>query len=985
MILMGTRVLASCLFAVVWRSLPALAAPPDFAVPPVVSTVVVPSPDVINNAVNPLGPTSNHFINSARYYGAGDLRGVGLNDLVYTPSYYEWQPKLPLQIWANLGNGRFEERTAAMIDGEIPLVGVANNVFVHDFNNDGRADIFVVDQGLEDKDENTTGTDGGTNILLLSGTDGKLHNRSGELPDNVPHFNHVSTMSDVNGDGQQDIVLTRLGGPARQGGVMFLFGDGQGHFTKSTSGLPNGVAYPVAYSNPSRHNAGSATVCDLDGDGRGDLVSASYGADADLGNWILVHQQQADGSFVERARLPMAAAVAVVTRTNNDLLKLGGHQLLCGKLAGGSRNDIMVAWEGSNLSYAQMMRNDGAFQFTDITVAALGSYRTGYTNLGGVYFAIATTELMDFDEDGDTDLVFHALGTDAGAYAGAGGFVYLNDGAGHFTPFRLSSGGQQLNQAEVIERAFGGCSSCTYVNLVFDAGGSKKKDIVLLNGFNRTSGPRFRNQSMSIRTLFNGEPNPVAVPVLKAPSVFSTAQTASLSFLRFFNTGTTAGSVTVTVNDGVTGGLLGLWDSGSLPAGSERQFAMSTIESALGISTKKPSYYALTMQSSVSGYFQHVLFRPIDGTLTNLSTCALGVTADPDKLSGVHSSTVGALGYPSVVAISNTGAASAPVTLGVYNATDGSKLGIYTSAVIPANGQVVLTMGSIESGAGITPSGSIGHYVIKAEGSFTGFLQHLVDNQKAGVTTDMTTACALNATSPPTTTAALKAGAIFSTAQTQSQSFLRFFNTSAKGGTVTATMRNYLTGQSVGTWTSPNIPPGAELQYAIGTVEGSLTVGTTKPAYYTLSLASQIGGYFQHVLFRPIDGTLTNLSTCALGVTADPDKLSGVHSTLLTAFPSTVVARNTSDKFSAVFLTVRDARTGDNLGTYASPLVAPYAQLTIPVATIEAGIKLTPSAGMFHYVINRVGPFTGFLQHLVTNNQVGVVTDMTTACTMAVN
>jgi len=66
-----------------------------------------------------------------------------------------------------------------------------------------------------------------------------------------------------------------------------------------------------------------------------------------------------------------------------------------------------------------------------------------------------------------------------------------------------------------------------------------------------------------------------------------------------------------------------------------------------------------------------------------------------------------------------------------------------------------------------------------------------------------------------------------------------------------------------------------------------------------------------------------------------------------------------------------------------------YAVVSVPLVQknhqAKAGIKLTPSAGMFHYVINRVGPFTGFLQHLVTNNQVGVVTDMTTACTMAVN
>jgi len=41
----------------------------------------------------------------------------------------------------------------------------------------------------------------------------------------------------------------------------------------------------------------------------------------------------------------------------------------------------------------------------------------------------------------------------------------------------------------------------------------------------------------------------------------------------------------------------------------------------------------------------------------------------------------------------------------------------------------------------------MGHYVIKVEGAFTGFLQHLVDNQKAGVTTDMSTVCAVEQSS----------------------------------------------------------------------------------------------------------------------------------------------------------------------------------------------------------------------------------------------
>ncbi|MSO97724.1 MAG: hypothetical protein EXR11_05835 [Rhodospirillaceae bacterium] len=49
----------------------------------------------------------------------------------------------------------------------------------------------------------------------------------------------------------------------------------------------------------------------------------------------------------------------------------------------------------------------------------------------------------------------------------------------------------------------------------------------------------------------------------------------------------------------------------------------------------------------------------------------------------------------------------------------------------------------IEASIGKPPAAGEFHYVIKAEGAFTGFLQHRVNNTKAGVVTDLTTACPL--------------------------------------------------------------------------------------------------------------------------------------------------------------------------------------------------------------------------------------------------
>ena len=57
--------------------------------------------------------------------------------------------------------------------------------------------------------------------------------------------------------------------------------------------------------------------------------------------------------------------------------------------------------------------------------------------------------------------------------------------------------------------------------------------------------------------------------------------------------------------------------------------------------------------------------------------------------------------------------------------------------------RVISPMTTIEAGASVSPGTTIYHYIIKAEGTFTGFLQHLVNNKSTGVITDMTTICAM--------------------------------------------------------------------------------------------------------------------------------------------------------------------------------------------------------------------------------------------------
>ena len=245
---------------------------------------------------------------------------------------------------------------------------------------------------------------------------------------------------------------------------------------------------------------------------------------------------------------------------------------------------------------------------------------------------------------------------------------------------------------------------------------------------------------MSAVCALDGKSKSAAANTLYAGALYSGSQGASLSFLRFYNAGSAAGTVAVTLYDPGTGQNLGTWTSPSISPNVEQQYDLGSIENAIGL-VKRPSY-EFSIAGSIDGYFQHVLFRPVNGTLTNLSTCQNAVAADPRTLIGVHSSLLGAADFPSTIIVNNTDGVAAKITLGIYDARDGVKLGSYVTDTIAAGGQARIEVSSMEAAAHITPNAQY-HYVIKSEIAGAGFLQHLVNNQKVGIVTDMTTVCLL--------------------------------------------------------------------------------------------------------------------------------------------------------------------------------------------------------------------------------------------------
>jgi V8-like Glu-specific endopeptidase len=213
------------------------------------------------------------------------------------------------------------------------------------------------------------------------------------------------------------------------------------------------------------------------------------------------------------------------------------------------------------------------------------------------------------------------------------------------------------------------------------------------------------------------------------------------SYVRFYNPSDTDGTVEVLLLDPDSGFTLGAWRSPTIRSGAELQFSVKDMETAISSALTKPAVYSLVVRPTFQGLFQHVLWQMGQNTLSNLSTCGSNAWNNaPYRLIGVHSSLLNDA-YPSTVVIQNTGFRTEAFTIGIYDARDGAKLGNYTTAKINGNGQVSVAVAEMEKAAGITPAGTMYHYVLKSEQTWDAILQHFVKSTTNNAVEDLTAVC----------------------------------------------------------------------------------------------------------------------------------------------------------------------------------------------------------------------------------------------------
>lgn len=363
---------------------------------------------------------------------AADLTGDGKDEFIVTPGYIHLDraQELPIIIFGTNTDGVVSDITSSIIEGTIPSTGWVNTpILVDDFNNDGFNDLFMMDHGREDGNNDSFG--GHANILLLSNGNGKLvYSTDTHLPVHNT-YNHGGSAGDLDNDGDIDVLVSGFNYTEPRNNpelnTLYFENSGNGLFNFNHDVIPQ--LERDVYSPPIT-SAGTNLITDINADGKNDMIFASYVSnDTETDQSLRIYLGNAEGGFDDLIAIPWAESIAT----------LGANQVVSEDFNQDLLPDILVKLEngGEGIWYLEQQHN---CTFNDQTDNSFGT--TGKLDLGHIYDLGSPDSFFphDFNLDGIPDIyvVYSSVDSrhpDDGRDILAENLqknIFVNDGYGHF-------------------------------------------------------------------------------------------------------------------------------------------------------------------------------------------------------------------------------------------------------------------------------------------------------------------------------------------------------------------------------------------------------------------------------------------------------------------------------------------------------------------------------------------------------------------------
>ncbi len=356
-----------------------------------------------------------------------DIDGDGDPDLLLTGFIDDIGTERTI-LYTNDGSGNFTEKMGTPF-GQVSFSAVA----FADVDNDGDLDVLITGNGPQ-------GMFSRISTLYTNDGSGNFTEKAGNSFDGV--IDGSAAFADVDGDGDQDVVIAGAVTSAETPSLQQYVNDGQGNFAKQPRASFTGV------------RSCATAVADVDGDGDQDIVVT--GRTSNDGTTASLYVNDGAGSFRAMGITDFegiyrsAVAFADVDGDGDQDAIMSGRTAVTG---GNLLTELFIN-EGQG-EYGSSSGNfepvdDGSISFADVDgdgdqdVLITGSLKsilyinggmgdfTQDTNNSFVGVTLSASDFADVDGDGDQDVLIIGRSQDFGGVVRST-ILYTNDGSGVFT------------------------------------------------------------------------------------------------------------------------------------------------------------------------------------------------------------------------------------------------------------------------------------------------------------------------------------------------------------------------------------------------------------------------------------------------------------------------------------------------------------------------------------------------------------------------